>query len=983
MSSNLPPVGGTPTPPPLSGASGDDLPEAVITDTIAPAPSIVGVAQTVGLANANFRAVQYETAQKQIELLSGIFSSVGLDAATEINTLTQRVATAINHWQDFYDANQAMGEALQTYQSGMQNAANNLNTTISVNNWQDVYDNVQAMGPHITSYLSSMQSALNDLNTVIGQYKTGGATQGQLNTAIVAYNMATSAATSTYSAQVSAYNTAISNADITTLNAQLQELGLPQISPVPTFAPSPLSLTTGPFAPPSILTSPESMDFVGIRVGANYVASFQQRAPSFSLSQFSAVPPPPHLSPPRTSNLTIATATYEAVVTILNSTYSHAQENYNDLLPITTLNAELLSVGIPAIPTPTAAQDPFSVTSGAFAPPAANATPPFQVVGNAALGEVTVTPISSVATPPTVQQGISTYLPSLIVNVISVYVPASKSNTNLQKFLASLYSSSDPFLGDITLPSAYYKPQKVTVSSASSASPGGTNSTVGSIGFGSPVLARVLFQTLYQALQQEAIKGLPPQTFSQMQSLTFSLLEKIVPEAAATAARQLPGRGSDEFDRQPNTVSTVNTTVLASKVQEFTASEAVNLAVQNSLSTIPEFASRSPEDQTAAVNAISAGIKDALLRITLSIFASEVGVPGLIPQVLGNVQGQPPLETTLANTDVSRTNRVLEDTISITALKEKFNSDVVSRAIDDVLLKGNIRSIDDFTQALGKSLIALQVEAARAQAIAEEATAFIKNESNLPSPESPFYRTPLQTALQALSNLPAGLSASAATSSVITAAPDLASVFPAGSPNRFLLENLIGNALKNGVISAQLQTVLSGTITSNRDFYNQVVTGLTAKGVSSEDAAKVATLATQLITPSRVIPSTTEPIPVVSERVASTVTDNLKSELGDQRTRNIAAQVAQTATNFVKQFDDVQFVVKQQDKKTADQKFTDSIGSLSNPNIMLDALNFIIPQFVVQHQINAYQTPADQGDLGQIDVNKQPVTWRGSYIFPV
>jgi hypothetical protein len=982
MSSNLPPVGGTPTPPPLSGASGDDLPEAVITDTIAPAPSIVGVAQTVGLANAKFRAVQYESAQKQIELLSGIFSSIGLDAASEINALTLRVTNAIEHWQDFYDANEAMQEAIQTYESGMQNASNNLNTTISVNNWQDVYNNVQSMGPNISSYLGSMQSAMDNLNTVIRDYKNGTATQGQLNTAIVAYNAATSAATSTYAGQAAAYNASLGAADIATLNAQLQALGLPQISPVPTFAPTALSLTVPPFAPPSILTPPASMNFVGIPVGSNYVASFQIQSPSFSLAQFLSVPQPPNLSPPRTSNLTTARSTYNAIVTILNSTYAAAQKNYNSLLPITNLNAELASVGIPVIPTPTAAQDPFSVTSGAFVPPAANATPPISVVGNAALGGVNVAPISSVAIPPTVQQGINTYLPNLLINVISTYVPATQSNKNLQKFLATLYNSADPFLGDITLPSAYYKPQKVTAKSAGSASVGGTNTTVGAIGFGSPVLARVLFQSLYQALQQEAIKGFPSQTFTQLQGLTFSLLEKVVPEAATTAARQLPERGSDEFAGKPITVSTVNAIALASKVQELTASGAVNLAVLNFLSTIPEFASLSPEAQEAAVNSISAAISDTLLKITLSVYASELGVAALVPQILGNVQGQPPIEGALANTEANRINRVLDDSISVATLKEKFKSDVVSRAIDEVLLNGNFKSINDFTDALGKALIALQVEAARAQAVAEEAAAFVRNESNLPSPESPYYLTPLKTALEALSNPPPGVSASAATSSVITAAPDLGSVFPAGSPNRFLLENLIGDILKNGVITAELNAVLSGTITSNRDFNNQFVTALTASGISREDAARIATVATKLITPTPLIPTEAAPIPELSETVAAIVTDNLRSELGDQRARNIAAQAAQTATNFVKQFN-MQLDVKQHDKKAADQKFTDSIGSLSNPNIMLDALNFILPQFVVQHQINAYQTPAVQGDLGQIDVNKQPVSWRGSYIFPV
>lgn len=993
---DTPPVGNPPTQTQLPGDAGD-FPTTVVTDTISSAESILAVSLGIGLANAGLRAVEYEKIKNQIDIISGMFTSVGLNAQAEITKLSAKILTATSAWKDWYDATKQMNTNIDTYKTGLQSATDHLNTTIAVNNWQDIYDKVQTMSQDITTYLGSMQTAVDNLNQVITNYKNGTATQAQLTAAISQYNTDATNASDIYSPKATAYNSAMQGVNVADLNTLLTHLGLPTINPLPQTAPDALSITSGPFAPPSASTSAASMSYVGILQGSQYVASFSQQNPFFDLSFFSSVPAPPSLSAQDTTDLATAIDTYNTTAETLNSVYSQQVALYNGRFPsqVNDLNQKFNDAQMPLLsPQPSQAQDAYSITSGSFAPPSSS-TPPITPVGNTVSGVVNVSSVNDLLLyPATDGDALALFLPSLAGSVVSAYLPPQKTNATILKFISQALNSVDPYAGDVTLPDAYYRAQTPPGVSFASASPGATSPAVGSSRFGLPgVFARVLENNLYDALGSESAKNLSDSSKAKLLNLPSSILQKLSPQIATTLARQFPN--IDEKN-SPNAAEAASGLEVASQIQKFVESGDVQKAVEELLKTFPELAQLSPTEKASIAKELGAAINLALLNIAVTTFAFALKLPGLTAQVLGNVQGVPPLGTLFANSETNQLKAMVNSPETIAALKSLFDSEsdvkAINAAIDKALLKGYLKSKEEFRKILEKELVDARIEKKKAEHLADEVMAFFEKQSNLPAPESPFNIAPLRTILDELTKLPPPdrISGQRATAAIIAANASLNGGFPVGSPNRFLVESLINEINKNPVIGSQINQALAEPISSNRDLYNNVVSRLTANGIATDEAEKVATLAVKLITPkpsatgvvTNPLPTSAADTATISQEVTDQVTANLSKELGDQRARNLGTLAAQTAINFVhlydKQLDESRF-----DQKSANQNFADNIISLSSPSYMLDALNTVLPQFVIEHAIKAYSTPSAQGDLGKIDVNKQPLSWRGSYIFPV
>lgn len=277
--------------------------------------------------------------------------------------------------------------------------------------------------------------------------------------------------------------------------------------------------------------------------------------------------------------------------------------------------------------------------------------------------------------------------------------------------------------------------------------------------------------------------------------------------------------------------------------------------------------------------------------------------------------------------------------------------------------------------------------------LTEEIAGIVKNESTLPRLESPFLPGPLQSVFRQLSSTPppAGVSAQAATSSVLSALPaETSNVFQAGTPQRFFLESLVGETQKNPGVATALNQTLSQTFTSTREFRSSFLSALTASGLIAKEATKIADLTIRALAPSpspatpltNPEPTTALPISTITEEIHAAVLPRLQKELGAARANAIADQLSSAVANIVRSYDLQVQVFNEQRLTEANQAFTDSIGSLSHPNIALFALKGVITSEIVKSLVEGYLDPSKLGNLGQ-DTGGQPLSWRAATVLPV
>lgn len=978
-----------------AGDAGGTGPLYVNPDTTTPSPSFLSYLSTVSGANVDFRITQYKSQQDQIAFLQGIFSKIGIDANAQIQLFTQQITDAQAAWKSLYDGFQSITANIQSYNHLLDLASKGLNKTIAYNDWQ----NLSSMNGNVSGYETQMQAQVDTLYAAINTYNqtvpATSASQQALQTAIATYNTNTAAINSSYSAQVTAYNSATTQAALFALNQQLASAGLPPLapSPLPT-APGPLSTTSGAFAPPSTSSLPPPPITTPKPIVASQTA--------FAAYDGNQVETPPNIFP-QTTDLATAIANYNTAVTNANAVYDVQAQAYNDLIAtINVVNGKLALVGIETLTPTSNAAGPVSIDPGSpYAPPSASAPLPISGVPLPSVPALTGT----IPAPLTLEQAIAIYLP-----ILSNQVIASKFNiaSATSGFLQNFALETDPFQGDITLPAAYTKPHTIAPSDVSPTSGVPTVALAATaIGAGAPRFQTILVHSLFMAVLAEENRVEGTQIATRLEALIPLLLRSAATQAAASALRQFPqviSQASEEAEKSQapsQGLGVINSVALSNQILALVASGGVGSAINELLRTVPEFASLDLDQQNRIAKGLVAAVNLVLLEIAVSQLSFATRLPGLSAQVLGNVQGQPP-----ASTESNGVNNVLNNPVSVQAIVQALTpqvsllagltqeqaQSVVVQAINDAIAQGLYSSAEKFRDAVEKSLIKANLDAEAARKVANLAAEQVKEEVSLPPLETLYKPGALQAAVGAFVSAPpaAGTTPEAATAAIVRSVPELSTAFPVGSPQRIQLENLVGDSLKNPVIAQTVSQTLAQNFNSKRDFRTALLTNLTAAGLTATEATRVAKVAVKALTLEPVSPTPltaptvtgTAPIPVLAEEFNGAVTEQLKGALGPAQAQNSALDASRLVAKFVTAFDDQVTTLKQNDLKGAQQKFTDSIGSMSTPNIPLFAMKATLAQFVVNAEINSYQTPADLGDLGKVDLNKAPASWRGSTILP-
>lgn len=141
-------------------------------------------------------------------------------------------------------------------------------------------------------------------------------------------------------------------------------------------------------------------------------------------------------------------------------------------------------------------------------------------------------------------------------------------------------------------------------------------------------------------------------------------------------------------------------------------------------------------------DAFTAGVNLALLQLSLSRVALTLGIPGLAPQLLGNVSGLRTVDILLASTAGSRLNEVLRSPLSILFLKDTLSGQLasvsalntaqslVNLAINNVLAQGTFQNNTALRESLVGEFKAQGLGSFQSLALANAAVALINGDVN-------------------------------------------------------------------------------------------------------------------------------------------------------------------------------------------------------------------------------------------------------------
>lgn len=523
----------------------------------------------------------------------------------------------------------------------------------------------------------------------------------------------------------------------------------------------------------------------------------------------------------------------------------------------------------------------------------------------------------------------------------------------------------------------------------SGAEPIGTGSAVLNMMLGSDsrLIDRVT-TALYSVTSVAQGKPLPPDVVDQLQLFSLLLFSHAAVEASEAVSQQLSDQ-SVVPKGVPIFFNVSSALALANSVQTAIGSPGISEGVRAIINTDSDLAGLSLSDKQDLIAALTASVNLSLLQSVVAQLASALQTPGLSSQIFGSAVGLPALLGSNAGGDV---NRVLDDASGRTALLQTLQKTFtdtsapgaslgtglssVGRAVAAVTGQRGFASLAGFHASLVTALRSQGIPRNQIQALANAATAFVRNEAALPFLSNAFVPGPLPALLSSLhaSQLPP------VPPTVLP--PEVAAQTVAGTPQSDALLQVFQQAATNKPFLDALDKTFTSSLGTVRDFRDQLVGNLITSGVTADEANGLANVAAVIFTPPAQTGGplqTTQPTALLSrsellEALTGTVGQQLTAAVGPG-VQHFAELTNRTVINILDRLNEQIRLLKSLSRDDAQKKdilnqFIANARDLSQSSTSLNTFINRVNQFI-KTQVEAVQTPTSTVDQSELRTTKR------------
>ncbi len=206
-------------------------------------------------------------------------------------------------------------------------------------------------------------------------------------------------------------------------------------------------------------------------------------------------------------------------------------------------------------------------------------------------------------------------------------------------------------------------------------------------------------------------------------------------------------------------LSTALVAFIAKQISGLVKSDALLPTIKQLVANEASLGNLSEADQSKLIDALGASLNLSLLVDVLTAGALSLGLPGFLPQLLGN-SGSPLFdEAIFSTTNKSHLDEILNNPISIIFLKAALanqlgpNSEAIVNNVLNAILEGVIPATpEQLSKAVEQALIKAGISPEDASAAGKVAAAFIENEKNFPLINSTFNKNVLNNVLNPLAS---------------------------------------------------------------------------------------------------------------------------------------------------------------------------------------------------------------------------------------
>lgn len=613
------------------------------------------------------------------------------------------------------------------------------------------------------------------------------------------------------------------------------------------------------------------------------------------------------IDPPTTQSiqdLNDAIAEYLDIVQSPVTTYNATVTAYNTNIAanISAYNAQRLPFGMPPL---TSGDAPFSVVPLSFD------TNQFPIPSLPTFNPLSHLAIS--APPPSLASALDLYFGNAFPT-IQADLDATSSQIALQSaFLEILTEVNAKNPGGAI---AYIQQQHPILFNTSAGVPQGTGSIIAGMSADSnrTIFERITFNA--QAFAARAIEKAVISEHAAEKLNTF--FQALVNELAIQSGQQLANISAiftaKKEEGEKATVDLGEATsalVFGDNVGKFVSSGAVTSGILNIINNDEGLAALPLDERLNLANLIAGEVNLSLSLLALSQIALSLKIPGLVAQVLGNVDDirRQGLENLQTATPIAAFNGALGNPLLVLFLKASLTDQLspgasstpattgaaeteeaggaegtgteegsipgfpaafeeaattASFSLNGVLAQGTFASFDEFTKALTSQLVSQGIPPERASRLSESALAFVNREINQPFLSFPITTTESLTALAQQLTAPLGkVTPSVAgptpkTASQVTPTPlpttlpdELLKFAPPGTVQRENLLRVYQVGVERPNFLAALNEALAGTggLTLIRQFRDALVNYLLLHDFSQDRANQIADLTANLLAP--------------------------------------------------------------------------------------------------------------------------------------
>lgn len=688
------------------------------------------------------------------------------------------------------------------------------------------------------------------------------------------------------------------------------------------------------------------------------------------------------------------------IITVANPTdsYNAARAAYDALGPqVAALNIQLAQYGMPPVvlqpSSPPTFPTDLRTISSSRPPPLPTLSTPFPAI----------IPFTTPATPLTPDQAVATYLPAFAAKLDDIFV----GNDTIFNAARQLIFNQDVFqpngttLNDFTINDT---PDPSLDTSGAGPDSAGSSMISISVGLATPYLEGIIANANYGKVMLRDSTPIPTRTVDIINGVAFFVLS-LITSAAGTSTQLQKLRADEALAKVPGgqlAYEIQSAAAFAGGVRNLVNSDFLSGLVSKVIYGAEGLAGLPLADKKNLAEAVTAAVNLNLLNVGLLQVSHGLGLPGLVPQILGNIYGAPPQAELFRNNQAVTLIPVLENTISQGALKRNLGAALAGTGADPQqagsIIEGSVNgainaalsdrsnlSLDRFKDELGNRLQANGVPLDQANPLVAQAGQFIQTEIALPQLNRRFVPqiTPdFFNLREASSKITSGRSLdSAALSSYV---PGLDSVYPPGSPNRTALTQFIYQGAKRPEIFDAVNAALSLPQTTVRAFRDGLVAELGNRGINGAAAEQIATDAAKAIAPANLKGIEPEPLQAggIPDRLLkpSEIVESLNAVIGNQlgpafNPHEVQQQTSRLVIGLLSDFNEQIRILKQEDQQAAVQDFIQNAALNSQPSLPKIALTNQLSA-VIDRAVTTYMNPAAMDTITSNNPFRQPMGWQ-------